>query len=378
MTARADSTVIKPQVTPLAEVASIGQTAQAKRILIVRPSALGDVARTVPVLVSLRKAYPDAHIDWLVNAPFADVIAHHPMLDGVVPFAREAMGRLWRSPRVAAEAWRLAKTLRHADYDLAYDMQGLLRSGLLTRITGARRRVGFANCPEFAHVGYNVRHAIDPEKHTVDRMLGLLEADGITPIDDMQLYVSEQDATFARDFAAEHNLAGGYAAVAPTARWPSKCWPMDRYAALIGRMLDDQSERFGRGVVILCSPAEQAAVTAEFNAYLAPAHRERIVIPNTSVGQLSALLSQCRVLVANDSAALHIAVGHRRPVVAIFGPTNPQLVGPYHRDDAVVRPSGSLPGAHDYRSSRTDQSLIAQITVDRVWDKLAEQVEASV
>jgi len=147
------------------------------RVLLIRPSALGDVSRTVPCLVALRRALPGAHIDWLVNASFADAVAAHPMLDGVVRFDR-------KHPRSIP---RLLRHLRAQRYGLVVDLQGLARSGLFTRATGAARRIGFANAREGAWLAYNEKHAFARDLHTVERMRGLLDAAGFPGPADLRL-----------------------------------------------------------------------------------------------------------------------------------------------------------------------------------------------
>lgn len=326
------------------------------RILLVRPSALGDVCRTVPCLVSLRKAFAGAPIDWLVNTPFAPAIAAHPMLSGVVPFHRKdfSLGR----------GLALARRLRAGRYEAVYDLQGLLRSGVLTRLTGAPRRIGFANAREGAAWCYNHKHAIDPTLHTVDRMLGLLHAAGIEPVRDMRLYLAEDDATWLDQFIADHNFRGGYTCLAPTAQWRCKCWPIERYAEL-AKMIDGP-------VVVLAAPHEHTQVQPLLDAL-----GDRAVLPRTTVGQLVALLSRCRLLVCNDSAALHIAVAFEKPIVSIFGPTDPALVGPYRRPDAVVQPLGISPAQmQSYRKHKDDQTLIARVTVEQVRCRIEEQIAA--
>src|SRR6185369_11864763 len=158
----------------------------AERVLIIRPSALGDVARTVPALATLRAALPDAQIDWLVHDAFADAVRHHPMLKGVIEFPRQRFARFMRDRATTREVTAWARRLGDAKYDLVIDLQGLFRSGLMTRLTRAPRRVGFANAREIGWLGYNRRHHVDRSLHTVDRMLVLLEAEGFAPVRDMR------------------------------------------------------------------------------------------------------------------------------------------------------------------------------------------------
>ncbi|MBX3361299.1 MAG: glycosyltransferase family 9 protein [Phycisphaeraceae bacterium] len=125
-------------------------------ILIIRPSALGDVCRTVPVLASLRSAYPETRIDWLVQDSFADAISGHPALSGVVPFERGRLGKDLKSIRPASTIRFSAGCVLSSA--TVIDAQGLFRSGMLALATGARRRVGYANAQELGWLGYNTRH----------------------------------------------------------------------------------------------------------------------------------------------------------------------------------------------------------------------------
>ncbi len=331
-----------------------------QRILIVRPTALGDVARTVPALVSLKSAFPAAQIDWLVNRPFADVIASHPCLHSVVPFDRSR----------PAAAWSLMRSLRRGRYDAVYDLQGLARSGLFTAATGARRRIGFANAREGAWLAYNRRHAVEPTLHAVDRMLALLEADGVPRIDDMRLCVSADAQRWA-----EQQLAGGRCiAFAPTAQWGSKCWPIERYAQVAQRVLERDASR---RMVLLAGPgeAEQARIQP-----MRELLGERLLVPRTSVAQLMAIIERSDLLVCNDSAALHIAVGLGTPTVSLFGPTDPALVGPFGFDrpeslHVVLRPGDAPKLATDYRHHRDDNTVISKITVEQAWDAIDRKLD---
>ena len=326
------------------------------RILLIRPSALGDVCRTVPVLVSLRRAFPDAVIDWLVDERYVDAVRHHPMLDGVVLFARK--GGL---SRLRA----MSRRLRAGTYDRVYDLQGLLRSGFFSRLTGASRRVGFADAREGGWLGYNARHRIDPAiEHTVDRMLALIEADGVEPVHDTTLYVGEEDRAWADEYLDELGWSSGYACLAPTAQWLCKCWPIDRYAQVACRL--------DRPVVVLAAPHEAAQVQPLLDAL-----GDRATFPRTTVGQLMALVERTDLLLCNDSAALHIAVGLDRPVVTLFGPTDPRKVGPYRRGDAVIQPPNAESIVFDYRSQRDDQTIISGIEIETVWEKASKRIANS-
>ncbi|MEM0913694.1 MAG: glycosyltransferase family 9 protein [Planctomycetota bacterium] len=331
-----------------------------QRILLVRPSALGDIARTVPVLASLRRAYPAAQIDWLVQDGFVDAVAHHPALSSAVPFPRDGLRFAGVRPRATASLARLRRTLRRQRYDLALDAQGLLRSAALAWLSGAKRRVGFADAREGAWLLYTERHRIDPAlQHAALRMLALTRQAGVEPVPDARLYVGQEDAAWAERWLAQRGVASrGFIAIAPTTRWLSKDWPAASYAALASRLLRDGVTPF---LLFLATPAEWARVTPEFDR-LPPT---RFAAPPLTVGRLMALLQRASLLVCNDSAALHLAAGLATPSVSLFGPTDPALVGPLGTTSTVLRPANA-PTGNTHRQRPDDQTLIARITLDQV------------
>ncbi len=297
-----------------------------RHILLVRPSALGDVCRSVPLVVSLKRALPDAQIDWLVQDSFAGAITAHSGVHRVIPFARKDLGRLMRHGRL----WRIlrwTRSLADHPYDLAIDAQGLLRSAFFTWSSRAPRRVGYANAPEGAGIFYNIRPRVDRSMHTVDRMLALLGPIGVEPIRDMRLYTGAQAKA-----EASRLCPPGCVVIAPTSRWVSKRWPIDRFRALGDQLLATTDAR----LVIVGGPGEQEQCRPLLDL---AGSSDRVIdlVGRTSVEVLMAVIESSRLVVANDSAALHMAVGFDRPIVALYGPTEVSRVGPYRREADVIQ-----------------------------------------
>jgi lipopolysaccharide heptosyltransferase I len=340
----------------------------AQRILIVRPSALGDVCRTVPVLASLRRACPEAAIDWVVQDTFRPVIAAHPALTEAIAFPRSRFARWWRSPAAMGEMLRWFRELRRRRYDLVVDCQGLGRSGLITFLTGARCRIGHRGAPELAWLGYNLPSSSPPGMHTVDRMLSLLREAEIEPVYDMRLYVAEDDRRWWANQRVEHDLDDArYAVLAPTARWASKRWPIERWRRLRGPLLDRGMKR----LVVIGAPDERPQVQGLLED---PEHSGSSVIDlvgRATIGQMMAIIAQAALVIANDSAPLHVAVGFDRPCVALFGPTDPAQVGPYRRPEAVVREYRPRPGESvNYRDGKLGDELMRFISVNDVLERV--------
>ena len=125
-----------------------------RKILIIKPSALGDIIQAIPVLSSLRKNFPKAHISWMVRNEFADLIEDHPYLDEIILFDRKFLGKTWCNVDALKALIELVKKLRRGKYDIVFDLQGLFRTACLGWLSGSKRRFGMASAREFGHVFY--------------------------------------------------------------------------------------------------------------------------------------------------------------------------------------------------------------------------------
>ncbi|MFK7884545.1 MAG: glycosyltransferase family 9 protein [Phycisphaerales bacterium] len=324
-----------------------------QRILLIRPSALGDVCRTVPVVAALRQQYPNAKIEWMIQRGFEDSVRLHPAVDAIVPFPRQDLAKDLRQ-RQTKSTRAFLSSLRDAGYDMVIDAQGLARSGLFMRTTRAPRRIGYKQAQEFAWLAANERVDAPRDLHTVDRMLLLAQQAGAdVSVPDMRLY-ADQDAV--SQVVIEHPER--FAVLAPTSRWASKRWADERFAELATRLL---SERIVERVVLVGAPRERGQCRKSL--IVASEHPQMTDrVGSTSIASLMALISRASLVVANDSAALHMAVGFDRPIVGLFGPTDNALVGPYQRSGDVLQhrqPSDPMDHKDD-----ANASLMDRITVD--------------
>jgi len=347
---------------------------QPARILLIRPSALGDVCRTVPVLASLRKAWPDAAIDWVVQEEFAAAVSAHPAVRQVIPFARRRLRSWWWNPAATAAAFGWLNRIRRERYDLTIDCQGLFRSGLISTWSGARHRVGHRRAREFAWLGYNVPYEGPMPEHTVDQMMVLLTTLDVQPVSDMDLYVPTEDDLWWNDARVAHDIGrSSYAVLAPTARWITKRWPVKRWRELVEPLLERGFER----IVVIGAPGEREQVRGIEPVRLGLGDHVVNLVGETSVGQTMAIVAGADLVIANDSAPLHMAVGFERPLIALFGPTEPARVGPYGHDDCVVRAYKPRPGEQvHFKNTNLGDSLMRMITVANVVEKIDEVLEA--
>lgn len=340
-----------------------------RRILLIRPSALGDVCRTVPVLATLRRRYPDAQIDWLVRDLYLDAVRAHPALTNAVAFERDATSQ-WMSKRGSRALVRQYHTLRDPRYDLAIDCQGLARSGLFAFATGARRRIGFAKAGEFAWLAYTERIRTNESDHVVARALSLARAADCEPVPDITLTIPAE--TPAMDARLESTR---YAVIAPGSAWPGKCWPAERFADLSRRLLADSLvDR-----VVLVGTRNERTQAAPTIALANTDDRVHDFVGQSGIAHLMRLISRSSLVVANDSAAMHMAVGFRRPLVALLGPTDAALAGPYQRANAVVQvvtPDDRL-SHRACRDAAYGEALMRRIPVELALEKAGEQLQNS-
>jgi heptosyltransferase-1 len=305
-----------------------------RRILLIKPSSLGDVLHAVPVLWAVRRRYPQARISWLVARPFAPLIENHPAVDEVILFDRVEYGRVGRSPSVTADFLRFVGDLRQRRFDLVIDLQGLIRSGFLAWASGAGVRIGFGQAREIAWVFYT--HRIPPirgDAHAVDRNFRVVEMLGCddAPID-LSLPVRPEARRSLQSKLVELGLPAGadFLAVAPGARWETKIWRPESFAAVI----DIVHDRLGARCVLLGSPQE-----TELCSRIAAGCRSRPIslAGTTSLSELIAAVGAARVVLCNDSGTKDVAVALGKPLVTVYGPTNPRRTGPYGRNDDLFR-----------------------------------------
>jgi lipopolysaccharide heptosyltransferase I len=328
----------------------------ARRIALIKPSALGDVVHSLPVLTALRRRYPDAHITWVVNRAYEPLLAGHPHLDDTMPFDRGAHRQ--GLAQGALKQARFFARLRQHRFDLVVDLQGLLRSALMCLVSGARRRVGLSSAREGARYAYT---DILPVKdfdalHAVDRYWLVAEALGVG---DGPKTFSVPITAEARRWA-EETLAGlprPWLMLAVGSQWVTKRWPPEHYAALVRAA---QAEYGGSAVFV--GTREEADLADASAARVAGPTRN--LSGKTSLPQLAAVLACADVVLGNDSGPLHLAAALGRPVVAPFTCTKILLNGPYGAAASAVESKVWCQGSYLRRCDRLD--CMAELTPDRL------------
>ena len=326
-----------------------------RRVCIVKPSSLGDVVHALPTLAALRRLWPSAHLAWVVNAGLVGLLEGHPDLDEVIPFDRSRAGL---GPRGLASASRFLVGLRRRHFDLAIDLQGLLRSSMMTLATGARVRVGFADAREGAARFYTSRVSTTAS-HAVDRLLAVARHLGAPEAPARFVAaMTDEDRRWARSTLGA--LGRPSLVVNLGARWTTKRWPPARFAEVARRALAR-----GMAIVAVGAPEDRPLVDA-LRAALAPAEVLDLC-GRTSLPRLAALAAEADVFLSNDTGPLHLAVAAGGNVVGIYTCTRPELTGPY--GGTSVASKIWCAGSCVKRCDRME--CMVELGADRVWDAVA-------
>lgn len=304
----------------------------ARRILLVKPSALGDVVHALPVAATLKRRYPQAALDWLVEEEAAEIVRGHPAIAELLVSARRRWQRELHRPATALAAARemrgFAHELRRRRYDAVLDLQGLLRSAAYVLSTGAPIRVGFAEGREGAPWVLTHRVVAPPQPvHAVERYLALAAAVGAAePVREFRIALGPEDVAAAE--AALRELPRPRVVLHAMARWRTKLWEASRWRELAAALAGE-----GAGVLLVGGRGD-AGVAEGICRGLGP--RVASAAGRLGLKGLAALLARAELLVCVDSGPMHMAAAARTPLVALFGPTDPRRTGPY-RTGLVLR-----------------------------------------
>ena len=341
-----------------------------QRILIVRLGALGDIVHTIPVAAALRAAYPSAQIDWLVSAKHREILDHVTVLDRrlVINDRDGAVGGLTLMGAIAE--------IRRTHYDVTLDLQGLLKSAVISRLSGAGRVVGFnrqyarESLARFFYTdvhdpGGDGIYAPGETRHVVDINLGMLAVLGVTTT--VRAFpLATPDSSVARTMTAR--TGGRYAILNPGAAWPNKRWAPSRLAALAVVLL----ERHRLASVVIWGPGERELA----EEVAAMASGAAIMTPQTSIGDVLALARGAAVMVSGDTGPTHIAAAVGTPIVGIYGPTRPERNGPWREDDETVS-RAAVCQCHHYRQCRAEKMCLLDVEVDEVLAAVERRLAAA-
>ena len=323
-------------------------------ILIVRLGALGDIIHAVPAAAALRNAFPDARIDWLVDAKHRAMIDLVSVVDRAVVLERPSMA-----------GWiDVTRRMRSAGYNVAIDFQGLMKSAVLARVSGAPRVIGFSIWhlrektarPFYSETGRPANGPAAASEHVIHKNLSLLSAVGVK---DVQVRFPLADVE-SRALTEVRTALGGerpFVLINPGAAWPNKRWPPERFGEIAAFLQDIR----GLPSLVLWGPGEEGLAGAVVETSGGAAR----VAPPTTLADLLALCRAASLMVSGDTGPLHMAGAAGTPTVSLFGPTDPHRNGPWHSEDVTVSKFGAC-GCHYERRCRRPEWCLGSVGVAEV------------
>ncbi len=321
------------------------------KILITRLSHIGDCVLTLPLVCAIKRVYPESFIAWTVESPTHKLLADHPCVDKMITVPK----RLARSPL----KWlTISKQLSELEIDLVIDPQSLTKSSLVGKLSGAKRRLGFASPygREFSPF-LNTDFVEAKHEHLVDRTLDFLGHESLAVSDrtiEFRLPIQTQDKLVASQFLAANELTS-FLAINPGASWISKRWLPRRFGFVAQYAMHSSSIRS----VVTWAGDEELRMAKEI---VEVSNGAAILAPPTSLGQLAALYEKSTAFIGCDTGPLHIAVAAGAPCIGLHGPTLPSRSGAYGEQHISVQRWHQ----NDRNRKRGENLAMQAITVDDV------------
>ncbi len=296
------------------------------KILVIKPSSLGDIFHTLPAVRILKDQIPKCHITWLISDQFYELSKLFSDVDEFIFFKRKH----WSKVANFGDLVRFLVSLRHRYFDYVIDFQGLFRSGLCTFFANSPAKYGFSHAREFAQISYSKQIRIPPDIiHAVEKNIFLVQqvfnifGNYLAP-----RFIENQNwESDANNLLCENNIADDakLIAIAPATRWPSKTWPQRHFSETISMLNAKAQSRIT--FWILGSDTESDIG----NAIIESCRAENVnnLMGKTSLPVMVQLLKKSSMLLTNDSGPMHIAAALQIPTVSFFGPTDPLKTGPY-------------------------------------------------
>jgi len=310
---------------------------EADAILVVRLGAMGDILHALPAAASLKLSFPQKKLIWVVEKIWTPLLRGNPYIDALVTFER----------RRSSTWWATRQALRAHRYAMAVDFQGLIKSAVVARSAGAQRVFGFARgeVREWAAALLYTDEISSSATHRVDRGLDLAAATGAT--------VLTKDSTLPPGEPEGELPDSPFVLASPLAGWASKQWPLE-YFEQLGATLQHEA---GLTLVLNAAPSASEMLRQLRN----------VKLHFSSIGGLIDATRRASAVIGVDSGPLHLAAALRKPGVAIYGPTDPAINGPYGGTLRILRAEGA---ATSYAREATIAPSMREITPEQVWRTL--------
>ena len=348
------------------------------KLLIIKPSSLGDIIHTLPFLKAIKDSFPDARIDWVISKNLKGLIENNPLINEVIVFDKDSWKKIKNLPGTINEMSLLKKILKSKKYDIAVDLQGLLRSGIITYYTPAGTKIGFADAREGSRFFYNRKISVNGTVHAVDKCLEIARAIGAVA-GKVKFPLTIDETSKNRVKKLTNNL-NEYVVVVPSARWITKIWPAEYFTALIRKIKLPCVIAGGKGDREIAKKIIDLLNDKNMdNPSLSPLNKGGIrgvvdLCGRTDLKELVALIAGARAVVSNDTGPMHIAAAFNKPLVALFGPTDPVKTGPYgwqkNKNFRVIKSGVSCSPC--FKKKCSNLICMDNISVDEVFEAIEE------
>lgn len=333
-----------------------------KEILIIRLSSIGDVIHCTPVPRSIKLAWPDCKITWLVGENCEELLTDNPYIDEIIVWSREQFEKHLRSFefRKAAMMWKdLQRELSLRTFFAVLDIHGLFLTGMIARMVRSERRIGMSQARELNSL-FMRETAESLGDHITDKYLGVLIPLGINPVDHrMTVVVPDKDRGFAENLLDNQGVSPSekYAVLIPGTTWSSKNWPTDFFAQTAQLIAKDFK-------IVICGGKAEIALGKEIQ------EKARVSVVNivgrTTLLQMAGIIEGAAVVIAGDTGPLHIAAALQVPTVAIFGPTDPKIYAPLGQGNKVIFSRIPCSFCHKVNCPKGSANCMSEITPKEV------------
>jgi len=339
-----------------------------QRILIVKLSAIGDVVQALPALEAIKRTFPDSAVDWVVEEAAAGILEGHPLIERLLVSRRKTWLRMMRNPVTLfaglSGLYAFVRELRQQRYDLAIDLQGLMKSGVVIGLARAKRKIGFSGTRELSWLFLNERlPAYDIEKHALERYLDVARYLGAKdPSAACTLPIEREIKAVRERLGREVSKSKRAVVINPMARWRTKLWEEDRFAELADRLIRERS-----AAVIFTGGPSDREVTSRIRGRM----KEQALdwTGETGLKDLAALAHVADLFITTDTGPMHLAAAAGGRVLALFGPTAPWRTGPFGNGHVVIRKDLACAPCFKRTCGRRRQCM-TEITVEDVMQRL--------
>jgi len=336
-----------------------------KQILVINTMCLGDVMLTTPALRVLKQNYPHSHIAMLVDKSASQIIQNNPHVDEIIALDKKEMNKSVFS------LLKFVREIRKRKLDLVVNLSCNERSDFITTFSGAKKKIGYLHKGKGLFLDRKVSFAPIPagKKHMADAHLDVLATLGIEDLSNngLEIFPTAEDEAFAVEFLAKNNIFPDEILVGLNtgAKWPSKRWKKESFV----KLADILQEKYQ---VIIFGGPEDVERVQEITSLMQK--KPVIAAGKTTLKQLAALIKHCQVFITNDSGPMHIAVGTKTPVVAIYGPSPVGGFSPYGQGHSVVRKD--LPCSPCNQHNCEQHTCMEELSVEEVLNVVEKHLKA--